>query len=156
MSAAYPRNIYATTDKGRADDQGVTPQKLLVSIKETLVAARVQLVVLRRVQNIKDGDVSKYITQLDTDGIKPLQELYTQCVVPLRLSDIGVYILLSSATPNQERSALGGYWVAALTSTTLPGFVFRQESLLNDPTEASPEVSSAVTVSVLQILRQPM
>ncbi|EFO63602.1 Hypothetical protein GLP15_4703 [Giardia lamblia P15] len=133
MSAAYPRSIYAATDKGRADDQGVTPQKLLVSIKETLVAARVQLVILRRVQNIKDGDVSKYITQLDTDGIKPLQELYTQCVVPLRLSDIGVYILLSSATPNQERSALGGYWVAALTSPMLPGFVFKQESLLNDP-----------------------
>lgn len=132
-STAYSRTIYANTDKTRADEQGVTPQKLLLSIKETLVAARVQLVVLRRVQNIKDGDVSKYITQLDTDGIKTLQELYTQCIVPLRLSDIGVYILLSSATPNQERSALGGYWVAALTSPTLPGFVFKQESLLNDP-----------------------
>lgn len=127
------RNVYATTDKNKADEHGVTPQKLLISIKETLVAARVQLVVLHRVQNIKDGDVSKYITQLDTDGIKTLQELYTQCIVPLRLSDIAVYILLSSTTPNQERTALGGYWVAALTSPTLPGFVFRQESLLNDP-----------------------
>lgn len=131
MSAT--RNIYAVTDKNRADEQDVTPHRLLMSIKETLVAARVQLVVLRRVQDIKDADVSKYIAQLNTDGIKTLQELYVQCIVPLRLSDIGVYILLSSATPNQERSALGGYWVAALTSPTLPGFVFRQESLLNDP-----------------------